>query len=116
MTEQKRFSGKSIHFTGELFFKPRYYAEELGVLLSNSVSEDVSCVVAGESPNSARIDQAKALGIEVLDEVMFLELSGLRDKWRALEEAVPAIVANIKRSLKEREEEKRARKHKRATM
>ena len=71
------FSGKSFVFTGGLGKLTRVEAkalvERLGATVSSSVSKRTSYVVAGEDPGS-KLDQARELGVTVLNEQDFLEL------------------------------------------
>ena len=74
-------AGKRFHFTGSFALNPKHHAEQLGAQLlvagkpgdSIEKSDGVDCVVAGSGPSRIRIEQAKALGIPVLDEEGFLQ-------------------------------------------
>lgn len=70
-------SGKIFVLTGTLERYSRDEAsdvlENLGAKVTNSVSKSTSYVVAGESPGS-KIDKAKKLGVEILDEAAFLKM------------------------------------------
>jgi DNA ligase (NAD+) len=72
-------SGKSVVVTGTLPTLERKQAEDLIVKLggkaSGSVSKKTSFVVAGESAGS-KLEKAKELGIEVIDEAEFLKRTG----------------------------------------
>lgn len=69
--------GKTFVLTGTLEKYSRDQAsdllENLGAKVTNSVSKSTSYVVAGESPGS-KIDKAKKLGVEILNEEQFLKL------------------------------------------
>lgn len=71
------FSGKSFVFTGGLASVTRDEAkmlvERLGAMVSSSVSKKTSYVVVGSDPGS-KLDQARKLGVTVLDEKAFLDL------------------------------------------
>lgn len=71
------FSRKSFVFTGGLERLTRDEAkalvERLGATVSSSVSEKTGYVVAGTDPSS-KFDQARGLGVTVLNEQDFLEL------------------------------------------
>jgi DNA ligase (NAD+) len=71
--------GKKIVFTGALDQLTRSQAkqrvENLGGRATSSVSSETDYVVAGENPGN-KLDEARALSIEVLDEAEFLELIG----------------------------------------
>jgi DNA ligase (NAD+) len=70
-------SGKSFVFTGGLAGLSRDQAgalvERLGATVSSSVSKKTSYVVSGTEPGS-KLDQARKLGVTVLDEGEFLAL------------------------------------------
>ncbi len=70
--------GKSFVFTGGLDRLSRHAAkqriEELGGRVTASVSKKTNYVVAGKDPGS-KFDDAKRLGVAVLDEAEFLELT-----------------------------------------
>ena len=69
--------GNSFVFTGTLLQLDRNEAKErvraLGGEISSSVSTKTSYVVAGKDPGS-KYEQAKRLGVEILDENAFMEL------------------------------------------
>ena len=69
--------GKSIVFTGGLESVSRQEAAQrlqaLGGRVTSSVSKHTAYVVAGKAPGS-KLDEARRLGIPVLDEAGFLEL------------------------------------------
>lgn len=71
------FSGKKVVLTGSLSKYTRSQAgkliEERGGELSSTVSKSVNLVIAGEDAGS-KLDKAKALGIEIIDEARFIEL------------------------------------------
>ncbi|MCH5153001.1 MAG: NAD-dependent DNA ligase LigA [Clostridiales bacterium] len=71
------FSGKKVVLTGSLTNYTRGQAskliEERGGEIAGSVSKSVNLVIAGEEAGS-KLDKARALGIEVIDEVAFVEL------------------------------------------
>jgi DNA ligase (NAD+) len=72
-------AGKTIVITGTLPNLSRSQATELveahGGHVASSVSKSTSFVVAGESPGS-KLDKARQLGIEVIDEATLLERIG----------------------------------------
>jgi len=67
-------SGKIVVFTGELKEYARSQAEELvrrlGANASSAVSKNTDFVVAGENPGS-KYDQARKLGVKIIDEKKF---------------------------------------------
>jgi DNA ligase (NAD+) len=69
--------GKTFVFTGSMDAMTRSEAkkrvEALGANATGSVSGNTDYVVAGEDPGS-KLDRAKELGVEILDEAAFLEL------------------------------------------
>ena len=71
------FSGKKVVLTGSLTNYTRGQAskliEERGGEIAGSVSKSVNIVIAGEDAGS-KLDKARALGIEVIDEAAFVEL------------------------------------------
>lgn len=71
------FSGKKVVLTGSLTNYTRGQAgkliEEQGGELSATVSKSVNLVVAGEAAGS-KLDKARALGIEIIDEQQFISL------------------------------------------
>ena len=71
--------GKTFVLTGTLANLPRETArelvEQLGGRVTTSVSKKTDYVVAGESPGN-KLDDAKRLGVPVLDEGAFLALVG----------------------------------------
>ncbi|MDE7454832.1 MAG: NAD-dependent DNA ligase LigA, partial [Clostridia bacterium] len=74
------FSGKKVVLTGSLTAYTRSQAgkliEEQGGELSSTVSKNVNLVIAGESAGS-KLDKAKALGIEIIDEQQFVAMLAL---------------------------------------
>jgi DNA ligase (NAD+) len=72
-------AGKTVVVTGTLPTMERKDVEDLIVKLggkaSGSVSKKTSFIIAGESAGS-KLDKAKELGIEVLDEAGFLKRIG----------------------------------------
>jgi DNA ligase (NAD+) len=74
----KPFTGKTFVFTGGLKNFTRESAQELVVSLGGNVSSSVTkktdYVVAGSEPGS-KYDKAKSLGVKILDEDEFLELT-----------------------------------------
>ncbi len=72
-------SAKTVVFTGELKVYSRQEAEELarryGASPSSSVSKNTDLVVAGDNPGS-KYDQAKKLGIKIINENEFSRLIG----------------------------------------
>ncbi len=73
----KPLAGKSFVFTGTLSSMTREEAkrqvEALGGHVTNSVSRKTDYVVVGENPGS-KLDKARRLGVEILDEAEFLAL------------------------------------------
>ena len=71
------FSGKKVVLTGSLTNYTRGQAskliEEHGGEIASSVSKSVNLVIAGEEAGS-KLDKARALGIEVIDEATFMEM------------------------------------------
>jgi len=71
--------GKALVFTGELESMERAAAEELvrslGGMASSSVSAKTDYVVAGPHAGS-KLDKARKLGVEVIDEKAFLRMIG----------------------------------------
>ena len=71
------FSGKKVVLTGSLAKYTRGQAsmliEERGGEIASSVSKSVNLVIAGADAGS-KLDKARALGIDVIDEVMFEEM------------------------------------------
>lgn len=79
--EKLPLEGKSVVVTGTLKYYSREEAEEalrgLGAKVSSSVSSKTSFVLAGENAGS-KLNKAKELGIEVVDEEVLLKLLGLK--------------------------------------
>ena len=77
------FAGKTFVLTGTLSSMGRDEAkarlEALGAKVSGSVSKKTSAVIAGESAGS-KLDTARELGVEVLDEAAFLDLLGANER------------------------------------
>jgi DNA ligase (NAD+) len=75
--EELRLSGKTFVFTGTMPTLDRDAAQDmvrkLGGEVSSSVSKKTSYVVAGESAGS-KLEKAKELRVEILDEAQFLKL------------------------------------------
>ncbi len=71
------FSGKKVVLTGKLSNYTRGEAskiiENLGGELSATVSKSVNLVIAGEDAGS-KLDKARALGLEIIDETQFASL------------------------------------------
>ncbi len=71
------FSGKKVVLTGSLANYTRAQAskliEERGGEISSSVSRSVNLVIAGEDAGS-KLEKARALGVEIIDEEQFVEL------------------------------------------
>lgn len=76
-TVQGVFAGKKVVLTGKLSRYTRGEAaeiiEKLGGEISSSVSKTVNLVVVGEDAGS-KLDKARALGLEIIDENRFDEL------------------------------------------
>jgi DNA ligase (NAD+) len=73
----KKLTGLTFVFTGSLKSmsrdEARKKAEELGAQTAPSISKKVNYVVAGEEAGS-KLNKAKALGIQIIDEKEFLTL------------------------------------------
>ncbi len=73
------FSGKKVVLTGSLADYTRSEASKLimerGGEIASSVSKSVNLVIAGEDAGS-KLDKARALGIEVIDERQFKQILG----------------------------------------
>ena len=73
------FAGKKVVLTGSLAHYTRGQAskliEEQGGEIASSVSKSVNLVIVGADAGS-KLDKARALGIEVIDEECFIELLG----------------------------------------
>lgn len=71
------FAGKKVVLTGSLSRYSRGEAskiiESLGGEISSSVSKSVNLVIVGEDAGS-KLEKARALGIEIIDEEQFLQL------------------------------------------
>ena len=72
-----RLDGKIFVLTGSMESMTRRHAKEmivaLGGKVSASVSRNTDFVIAGKSPGS-KLDRAKALGLEILDEAGLKEM------------------------------------------
>jgi DNA ligase (NAD+) len=72
-------AGQTFVVTGELSSLTREAARELierlGGRVTSSVSKKTAYVVVGEAPGS-KADDARRLGVEILDEGAFLRLTG----------------------------------------
>jgi DNA ligase (NAD+) len=81
-------AGKSIVLTGTLAQLSREeatrLAEEAGARVTSSVSKNTDFVVVGESPGT-KLDKARALGIETIDEAEFQKRVGARRPDRSTE-------------------------------
>lgn len=69
-------SGKRILFTGTLSIprsKAQVLAEEAGAEIAHGVSKKLDLLIEGDEPG-LKLDKAKALGIQILDETAFLNL------------------------------------------
>jgi len=77
-TKSKKLKGRIFVLTGSLETMTRARAKEkirfLGGEISESVSEKTDYLVAGEAPG-AKLEKAKKLGIKVIDEKEFLEMT-----------------------------------------
>ncbi|AKM82020.1 MAG: ligase, NAD-dependent, DNA ligase (NAD+) protein [Berkelbacteria bacterium GW2011_GWE1_39_12] len=77
VTQSGKLAGKTFVFTGGLENLSRDQAKEkvrlLGGDISESVGKDTSFIVAGKDPGS-KLEKAKKLGVEILDEDHFLNL------------------------------------------
>jgi DNA ligase (NAD+) len=75
--KKSAFTGKTVVFTGELTQFSRSQAQDMirrmGGDASSSVSKDTDIVVAGENAGS-KLDKAKKLGVEIIDENKFSRL------------------------------------------
>jgi DNA ligase (NAD+) len=78
-SRERDLEGKTFVFTGRLESFTREEAKEkvetLGGRASSSVSKETDFVVAGEQPGS-KLDEAKKLNLEILDEKGFKSLIG----------------------------------------
>lgn len=74
------FAGKTVVLTGTLEHLTRNEAKEkleaLGAKVTGSVSKSTDLVIAGESAGS-KLDKAKQLNIEVIDEAEMLKRLGV---------------------------------------
>lgn len=77
---EKILAGKSFVFTGGLESLTRDEAQELvlrlGGRVTSSVSKKTDYVVVGKDPGS-KYDEARKLGVKILDEAAFRKLVGL---------------------------------------
>ena len=77
------FEGMRLVFTGEMESMTRSEAEEkakrLGAVCSSSVSKKTSLVVAGRDAGS-KLSKALSLGVKVVNEVEFLEMTRVMDE------------------------------------
>lgn len=73
------FAGKKVVLTGSLSRYTRGEAgkliESLGGEISSSISKSVNLVVVGEDAGS-KLEKARALGLEIIDEQAFIEMLG----------------------------------------
>lgn len=76
-SEGNPFFGKTIVFTGTLptlgRAEAKTMAQDVGAKVSGSVSRRTDYVVAGEEAGS-KLEKARQLGVEIIDEAKFLEL------------------------------------------
>lgn len=75
-TDDGPLRGKKVLFTGTLSMprsKAKQLAEEAGATVLGSVSKKLDILIVGENPGS-KLEKARSLGIDVLDEAAFLEL------------------------------------------
>jgi len=76
-----KLAGKTFVFTGGLEHRSREQAGEIvvshGGKVAGSVSKKTDFVVVGSDPGS-KYDQAKKLGLTILDEAEFEELVGIK--------------------------------------
>ncbi|UCF92190.1 MAG: NAD-dependent DNA ligase LigA [Desulfobacterales bacterium] len=76
-----RLAGKVFVLTGTLQGFTRRQAQEMiaaaGGKVGGAVSRNTDFVVVGDSPGS-KLDRARNLGVEIIDETMFREMLGLR--------------------------------------
>ena len=79
----KPLEGMTLVVTGTLARMDRHsieaYIESLGGHAAGSVSKKTSCVVAGENAGS-KLDKARALGVKVLTEDEFFDMTGYEDR------------------------------------
>jgi len=77
LVKKSAFTGKTVVFTGELKNFTRSLAEglirQLGGNAASGVSKNTDFVVAGENPGS-KFDQAKKIGVKIIDEQQFMEM------------------------------------------
>jgi len=75
--QSQKLAGKTFVLTGTLVALDRDQAKEriraLGGEIAESVSKKTFAVVAGENPGS-KLDKARSLGVQVLDEAAFLKM------------------------------------------
>lgn len=80
VTSGGSFEGKNVVITGTLSSFKRSEAQKLvkdnGGTTSDSVSKSVNLVIAGESAGS-KLDKAKKMGIEIIDESTFKRMLGI---------------------------------------
>ncbi|MDO4179398.1 MAG: NAD-dependent DNA ligase LigA [Phascolarctobacterium sp.] len=73
------FFGKTLVFTGTLptlgRAEAKTMAQDVGAKVSGSVSKKTNYVIAGEEAGS-KLDKARELGVEIIDETTFLEMLG----------------------------------------
>lgn len=75
-TSKGPLAGRRILFTGSLSMprsRARTLAEEAGAEIASGVSRKLDMLVAGDEPGS-KLDKARSLGIEIVDEAGFLAL------------------------------------------
>jgi DNA ligase (NAD+) len=77
-----QLSGNTYVITGTLSKYSRSEAsarlKALGAKVSGSVSGKTTAVIAGDKPGS-KVDKARTLGVPVLDEAAFEQLTGVRN-------------------------------------
>jgi DNA ligase (NAD+) len=77
-------AGKTIVLTGELSSLTREEAtaraEAAGAFVAGNVSKRTDFLVAGDSPGATKLERARALGTEIIDEAELLRRLGAPDR------------------------------------